>query len=85
MTLDSLTGINERETPFMTMGKFSEHIERIVLEHKIDYMQAVLHFCKENSLEPEDVSRFISSNLKSKIEASAIESGYLPKRPTLDV
>lgn len=83
---NSLTGIeNSADTPFMTMAKFAEYIEQIVLKHRVDYMQAVLIFCKENSLEPEDVSKFVSSNLKSKIEASAIESGYLPKKPVVDL
>ena len=81
---ESIIGSVE-DTPFMTMAKFSEQIEQIVLKKKMDYMEAILHFCEENNLEPDEVTKFISSNLKSKIEMNAIESGYLPRKSTLPV
>lgn len=85
MTTLNLTGLTEESTPFMTMAKFSEQIEKIVFEKRMDYMEAVLYFCSENDLDPEDVAKFISSNLKSKIELNAIDSGYLPKKSVLPV
>ena len=80
---ETLTGQIPDASPFLTMAKFSEKIENIVYDKNMDYMDAVLFFCKENDLEPEDVAKFISTNLKSKIEINAIDSGYLPKRVSL--
>lgn len=84
MNIENLTGVVD-DTPFMTMAKFAEKIEKIVYDKNMDYMEAVLHFCVENDLEPEDIAKFVSTNLKSKIELTAIDNGYLPKRSSLPV
>lgn len=70
---------------FKTANEFSLHIESIVREKKISYMDAVLEYCKENYLEPEDVSKLINKSLKDKIEMNFRELNYLPKQATLDV
>jgi uncharacterized protein YdhG (YjbR/CyaY superfamily) len=85
MNTENLTGFIETSTPFMTMAKFSEKIEQIVYDKNMDYMEAILYFCTENDLEPEDVVKFVSTNLKSKIELNAIDSGYFPKRSSLPI
>jgi cell division ATPase FtsA len=48
-------------------------------------MDAVLEYCKENYLEPEDVSKLINKSLKDKIEMNFRELNYLPKQAQLDV
>jgi hypothetical protein len=48
-------------------------------------MDAVLDYCKENFLEPEDVTSLISKSLKDKIEMDFRELNYLPKQAQLDV
>jgi uncharacterized OsmC-like protein len=40
-----------------TIVDFSMHIEQIVRDKKISYMDAVLQYCKENFIEPEDVAK----------------------------
>lgn len=70
---------------FKTANEFSLHIEQIVLDKKISYMDAVLEYCKENYLEPEDVASLINKSLKDKIEMDFRELNYLPKQATLDV
>jgi len=70
---------------FKTANEFSLHIETIVREKRISYMDAVLEYCKENYLEPEDVSKLINKSLKDKIEMNFRELNYLPKQATLDV
>lgn len=70
---------------FKTANEFSLHIEQIVKEKRLSYMDAVLYYCKENYLEPEDVSSLISKSLRDKIEMDFRELNYLPKQAQLDV
>jgi hypothetical protein len=70
---------------FKTANEFSLHIEQIVRDSKMNYMDAVLEYCKENYLEPEDVSKLINKSLKDKIEMDFRELNYLPKQAQLDV
>jgi hypothetical protein len=70
---------------FNTANEFSLHIEKMVRERRMSYMDAVLTYCKENSLEPEDITSLISKSLKDKIEMDFRELNYLPKQAQLDV
>jgi cell division ATPase FtsA len=70
---------------FKTSNEFSLHIEQIVRDKKLSYMDAVLDFCKQNYLEPEDVVSLINKSLKEKLEMNFRELNYLPKQAQLDV
>ena len=47
-------------------------------------MEAVLYLCEKNDMEPEDMKKFISPIIRSKIEAEAMRLNFLPKTSTLD-
>lgn len=70
---------------FSSANDFSLHIEELVQEKKLTYMDAVLYYCEENLLEPEDVSKLINRSLKDKIENDFRDLNYLPKQAQLDV
>jgi hypothetical protein len=70
---------------FKTANEFSLHIEQMVRDSKMTYMDAVLEYCKQNYLEPEDVSKLINKSLKDKIEMNFRDLNYLPKQAQLDV
>ena len=70
---------------FKTANEFSLHIEQLVREKRLSYMDAVLDYCKENFLEPEDVASLINKSLKDKIEMNFRDLNYLPKQAQLDV
>ena len=70
---------------FKTANEFSLHIEQIVKEKRLNYMDAVLFYCKENYLEPADVSSLINKSLKDKLETDFRDANYLPKQAKLDV
>lgn len=70
---------------FNNANEFSLYIEQIVKDKKIPYMDAILEYCKENYLEPSDVTSFINSNLKDKLELEFRDLNYLPKQAKLDV
>ena len=72
------------EQHFLTKSKFTKLIESTVVELKIPYMEAILHVCNKNDIEPEDVKKFISPVIKGKVEAEAMALNYLPKGNTLD-
>ena len=70
---------------FKNANEFSLHIERITNTQNMSYMDAVLKYCEENSLEPSDISSLISKPLKDKIELEFRELNYLPKQAQLDL
>ena len=72
------------EQNFLTKNKFTKLIESTVNELNIPYMEAILHVCQKNDIEPEDVKKFISPVIKGKVEAEAMELNYLHKMNTLD-
>jgi len=72
------------EENFLTKSKFTKLVEATVTELKIPYMEAVLHLCEKNDMEPEDMKKFISPIIRAKIEAEAMRLNFLPKQNTLD-
>lgn len=70
---------------FKTSNEFSLHIEKQARERRMSHMDAVLQYCKENYLEPEDVVRYINKSLKDKIEMDFRGANMLPKQAQLDV
>ena len=71
------------EEKFLNKSKFTEIIEETVLEKQLSYMDAVLYICEMNSIDLEDVKKFISPIIKGKIEAEAMALNFLPKQNTL--
>lgn len=68
---------------FMTERSFQEAIEVIVEQNRISHMDAVIHFCTENDLDPEDITQFVSSNLRAKIRQDAMDDGYIKRTAQL--
>ena len=64
---------------FMNSAKFSLEIERIVIEEKVNYIEAIILFCEENSIEVDSVSKLISKPLKEKIKRDAIDLNFMKK------
>jgi hypothetical protein len=72
------------EEEFLTKSKFTSLVETTVNELKLSYMDAVLHLCEKNNLEPEDMKKFVSPIIRDKIQAEAMALNFLPKQNTLD-
>ena len=70
---------------FMTKAKFSKLVDSVVREKKIPYIDAVLHLCEKYSIDPQDAKKYVSTVVKSKIEAEARVLNYLPKQNELPV
>ena len=68
---------------FLCQNKFTQDIENLVKTTKdLNYIDAIVHYCDENKIEVDSVSKLISKPLKEKIKAQATELNFL-KRTTL--
>ena len=81
---EQLNTIYKNLNMFKTANEFSLYIEQLVREKRLSYMDAVLDYCKENFLEPDDVAKLINKSLKEKIALDMQELNYLPKTAKLD-
>jgi len=72
------------EANFLTKSKFTKLVEATVNEKRLSYMDAILWLCDQNSIEPEDVKKFVSSIIKDKVEAEARTLNFLPRGSDLD-
>lgn len=70
---------------FDNSREFSLYIEKVVKEKRISHMDAVLYYCKENFIDPEDIKKLINKSLRDKIKVNATELNYFPKPATLDL
>lgn len=70
---------------FKGAAAFSLHIEELARKNRISHMDAVLKYCADNFLEPEDIKSLVNKTLKDKIENDMRQANLLPKQATLDV
>jgi hypothetical protein len=68
----------------LTKQSLATIIEKLVIDEKMTYMEAVLHYCEEKQIDPLDIGKLISPVIKSKIEAEAMMRNLLPKTNSLD-
>ena len=70
---------------FKNAAQFSLFIEQMATEKRISHMDAVLKYCEENFIEPDEIKSLINKTLKDKIEVDMREANLLPKQASLDV
>ena len=70
---------------FLNKSQFSQLVEKAVHEKRLTYIEAIINICEENSLEPEDVGKYVTSIIKDKLEAEARSLNFLPKQNTLPI
>ena len=66
-----------------TQRTFELEIEQIIKNYEMSHMQAVLHYCETNDIDPSSINRLISKTLKEKIESEARDLNFFPKRGKL--
>jgi len=65
---------------FLCQDKFSNDIENLVKDNSgMNYIEAICHYCEENSIEIESVGKLISKPMKEKLKGNASELNYLKK------
>ena len=70
---------------FEDSKSFSLYIEQIARERKCSHVDAILEYCKENFIDPEEIKSLINKSLKEKMKMDFQDSGHLPKTAQLDV
>ena len=65
---------------FLCQDKFTNDIENLVQNNlDMNYIEAICHYCEQNSIEIESVSKLISKPMKEKLKGNASELNYLKK------
>ena len=67
------------EKKFLTPSKFALEIEKIVAEEKINYIDAIIHYCEVNELEVESVTKLVSKPLKEKLKWDATRLNFMKR------
>ena len=68
------------EKKFLCPSKFAQDIEKIVIENnELNYIEAIIVYCEENSIELEAVPKFLSKPLKEKLKYNAQELNFLKR------
>jgi len=68
---------------FLNKNKFTQLVHDAVTELKSSYMDAILHICEKNNIDPQDVRKFVSPVIRDKLEAEARQLNLLPKNNTI--
>jgi hypothetical protein len=69
----------EIDSKFLCPQKFAQDIESLVKECRINYIDAIVTYCEENSIEIDTISKLVSKPLKEKLKNDAIELNFLKK------
>ena len=68
------------ENKFFCPARFTQEIESLVQETKsMTYIDAIIHFCEQNSIDLESVPKLIPKPLKEKIKYEASELNFLKR------
>jgi hypothetical protein len=65
---------------FLTPIKFSYIIENIVLNEKLNYIDAIIHYCEKESIEVDSVSKLMTKPLKEKLKVDATRLNFMKSR-----
>jgi len=65
------------ENKFLTPSKFALEIESIVALEKMNYIDAICHYCEENNIEVDSITKLISKPLKEKLKWDATRLNFM--------
>ena len=69
----------------ITPKKFAIIVDDLVRTKHLTHMEAIIYYCEQNLMEPEQVTKWIDRSLKEKLQADAEALNYLPKTSRLPV
>ncbi len=68
------------ESKFFSSAGFAQEIESLVKDNEnMNYIDAIIHFCDQNSIDLESVPKLIPKPLKEKIKYEAQELNFLKR------
>jgi hypothetical protein len=65
--------------------RFMANIEELVQRTKMTYIDAVIHYCEENKLEPETAGQMVGGKLKQNIQEEAEDLNLIQKTSKLPI
>ena len=68
-----------------TSAEFFTKIQELDQETRLSYMDAVLHYCDQNGMEPETAAQLVNTKLKAQIREEAEELNFFPKTAKLPI
>lgn len=69
----------ELSNKFLCPQKFAQDIEQIVKISKVNYIDAIVSYCEQNSIEIDTISKLVSKPLKEKLKCDALHLNFLKK------
>ena len=65
---------------FLCQDKFTNDIENLVQNNlDMNYIEAICHYCEQNSIGIESVSNLITKPMKEKLKGNAMNLNYLKR------
>lgn len=70
---------------FKTSAEFFKEIDNLVQEKRMEYVDAIIHYCNQNNVEIETAASIIKTSMvmKAKIQVEAEASGHLRRTAKL--
>ena len=75
--------MSDKTPDFMTKAKFGKLVDSAVLQLNLSYMDAIIYVCEQNTIELEDIKKYVSPVLKAKVEVEAMNLNFLEKNAEL--
>jgi hypothetical protein len=69
----------------LTSEQLTTQIQLLVREKRLNYLDAVLHFCEQRGLEPESIAPLLGDKIKAELTRDAESLNLIPKSPHLPV
>ena len=67
------------ESKFLTPSKFAIEIEKIVSNERLNYIDAIVHYCEVNELEVDSITKLVSKPLKEKLKWDATRLNFMKR------
>ena len=64
----------------MDTKAFSMKIEKLVIEKKIPYMDAIVHYCDNSGMEIETAAKLINTKIKQSIASEASDLNMMKEK-----
>ena len=68
-----------------TSAEFYIKIQKLVEDTNLSFMDAILHYCDQNGMEPESAAQLVNTKLKAQIREEAEELNFFPKTAKLPI
>jgi len=64
---------------------FMENIEQLVQKTNMSYLDAIVHYCEENKLEPETAGKMVGGKLKQHVQEEAEDLHLIERTSKLPI